>query len=1453
MPTTIEQLELEVQSSATSAVSGLEALSASLEKVKAATKGGMGLANVSKRLEGLNTALSSLDTSNFDKISKVAESLEKLNGVSGLKISSTIAKQLIEIGNASASLNNTDFGGVRRLSYAVASLNGLNATASSLSSMVRQLKKLPEVVNAINSLDQHAFSAQTRELSAAFATLNTQLATLNETYSRLPASMRSVVSSTNQLSQANSAASGSYINLWAKVNLAMNAMRRGASMIASWINQANQYVEDVNLFDASMGKYAESAQTYAEKVGEVLGIDPGEFMRNQGTFQTIITGFGVAADKAYTMSKNLTQLGYDLGSFFNIPFESAMEKVQSGISGELEPLRRLGFDLSVARLQEEALALGIQKKVSAMTQAEKSQLRYYAMLTQVTTAQGDMARTLNAPANQLRVLQAQLRLCARALGQIFIPALNAVLPYIIAVVKAVRMLAEALAKLLGFEMPEVDYSGLDGAASATDDMNDSMADATKTANKLKRSIMGFDELNTLKKDTSTDTSNSNDLGIDLPTYDFLGDAVSNRVDEIIQKMKDWLGITDDIKTASDLLNTRLGKILTAIIDIGVAMGAWKIAKGVTEFFNTLSHFKGFSGSLFGAGFLNLLSDLEEFNKYFKDFVKNGPTFYNVTGMLSEFAGALGDCFMMLGNLKVAGALKTIQGVGEIVGGIADIVKNGPNWDNVTRVIRGISNVMIGIGALTGNIKLVGWGMALQGMLGVVTQVKNIIKAFKTGDWSDVSWESLVISSIQAIVGVAMGLGAFSKIKGAISKEKTVEPVKELADTTGQIGETVKSGLSPKLKSLAQNLGLGLVIIAEVAAAAALVVGAVILLGKELEQVGIAWEPVIENGQTVATAMGIGVGILAAVGAVTAGLGSVGTTLITNLGLGLVVLTEIGIAAGLFVAEIWLVGEGLNKISEAWSPVLDNGKQVATAVGLGTGVLVAVGVATAALGAATVASAGTIPIAIGIGTALLAELGIAAGLFIVEITKIGTGLSNINKAWQPVLQNSGTVAQGIKTGTTLLIAVGAASAALGVATVASAGLLPVAIALGTAMLVQLSDSTMKFTDGLTNVANQLSGRLAPALSNLNIVLPQLNINMKKFLTFMQAFAGYVWDYTKSSAISGLGATVDTIVGWFTRDPLEKLASDVEGVYEGTKNLNDKLNVAVPELKEAVTLLTKYRTFLDKMQSLTKGGKITLSNDIYVNMKDVGKKLVTGLAEGMESESGRLNTAANKVTTSLNRVMQNGTQPSTYSAMGRNVVSGLSSGMSGFATPFNNITRTMSSWASNFGRNMFTWGSDLMRNMVNGISSGLRSLQSQVASAASTIRSYLHFSQPDVGPLADFNTWMPDMMSQLAGGIAKDEDKVRKQVEHLAGTMSLEPTMQANVTAYSGTPTVRATSGDSSAELANAVYNAVSTALNEQAGTNEDNGTPIIINLGNEQIASFLVKQNRRTALISGGRA
>ena len=745
MSTTIESLELQVQSSANSAVGGIDALTASLSKLKNATKGGVGLTSVANQLRNLNTALQSVDSSSADKIDKLANSLNKLKSLGSIKISSSIGNQLKNIGSAASALNTADLSGIGRLATALQPLNNIGK-ASGLQSAITQLKKLPELAQTLNSINWSTLTSQLQQLANALAPLANQLNTVASAFSALPSNIRRVVTATNSMTQANNRASTSYVNLWAKARMAYNAVRTGARIIASWITESNDYIENLNLFNVSMGQYAAEAQKYAEQVAEIMGIDPSEWMRNQGVFNTIITGFGVASDKAYLMSKNLTQLGYDISSFYNISFEDAMTKLQSGISGELEPLRRLGYDLSVARLQQEALNLGITKSVSAMTQAEKSQLRYYAIMTQVTSAQGDMARTLNAPANQLRILQAQVTQCARALGNIFIPVLNAVLPYAIALAKVIRILANSIASLFGFSLPEIDYSGLGSAVGGADDLTDSLGNAGEEAKKVKNALLGIDELNVLSKDDGASGGGGaggagglGDLGIELPEYDFLGDAVSTKVDEIVQKMKDWLGLTDEIDTWSEFFHTRLGHILTTVGAIGLGLAAWKISKGVIETLAWIDTMKGHGLSnpltiavgisllvtgiaLEWSGIIDtILNELDGEN--FAQIISGGvltvgggaflgkgiATWITTAFADSAVAQALATAAtnLGLGSAGAAGAAigagvaGIIAGIPAYITGIYDAIKNGLNWLNGLLIPAGSTAAAAGIGAIIG--------------------------------------------------------------------------------------------------------------------------------------------------------------------------------------------------------------------------------------------------------------------------------------------------------------------------------------------------------------------------------------------------------------------------------------------------------------------------------------------------------------------------------------------------------------------------------------------------------------------------------------------------------------------------------------------------------------------------------------------------------------------------------
>jgi len=356
------------------------------------------------------------------------------------------------------------------------------------------------------------------------------------------------------------------------------AFRKIKSVMSDWVQSSMDYTENMNLFNVAMGKYASEAKAYAEQVSEIMGIDPSTWMRNQGVFMTLATGFGIGGEEAAFMSKNLTQLGYDISSFYNIPVEKAMQKLQSGISGELEPLRRLGYDLSQAKLQAIALSHGIDQSVSSMTQAQKAELRYYAIMTQVTQVQGDMARTLESPANQMRVFAATTTQASRALGNLFIPILNNVLPYAIAFVNVIRWVASEIAALFGYNPDdwkvEFDTSGITtGAETATD----AIGDTTAAIKDLKNQTMGFDELNVISKDTGSGSSVGSSsiggsLGLPLEGYDFLGDAVESKTSQIFE---DW---KEKLTPFVDWLTENFDTILETVGLIGAGLLAWKLSE-----------------------------------------------------------------------------------------------------------------------------------------------------------------------------------------------------------------------------------------------------------------------------------------------------------------------------------------------------------------------------------------------------------------------------------------------------------------------------------------------------------------------------------------------------------------------------------------------------------------------------------------------------------------------------------------------------------------------------------------------------------------------------------------------------------------------------------------------------------------------------------------------------------
>lgn len=743
----IQGLEFQIVNDSTQAVTGLQNLINTLNRLKTATNGGAtGLSKTAQGIRELSNSLKGLNSGDASqKITRLTNALTALSQVGNVKISSSIANQLTAINTALAGLKWTDGDKLTSLANGLRPLSELGK--ANMTTFINQLSKLPKVIEDLEAADIDKFTQQMTALAAAMKPFADEMQKVSNGFSVFPSKIQKLITSTekyNASARKATSTTGKFTSGLKALNVAAVAItfRKIGHFIAQAVTESNKYQEDLNLFTVALGQYAAEAQNYAEKVSDVMGIDPAQWLRNQGVFNTLLTGFGDTAERAQLMSQNLTQLGYDISSFFNISIEDAMQKLQSGISGELEPLRRLGYDLSQARLEQTALNLGIKESVANMTQAEKAELRYYAIMTQVTTAQGDMARTLEAPANQLRILQAQLTQAARAIGNIFIPALNAILPYAIAVVQVIREIANALANLAGFKLTEVDYSGVNSAAVGAGSLADNLDDAAGAAKKLKQYTAGFDELNVFAPNTGSGSGagagGAGGFDFDLPTYDFLGDAVQTRIGEIQKMIEDTLA---EITTIVSGFMLAVGAILV-VTGVNIPLGVGLMAAGAVGLAATV-----------GLNWTAMSSEL-------------ASTLALITGVVGGFLLALGAIMAFSGaNLPLGIALMALGGASLVTAAVI-------NWHNSDRHLTDALTTLTGV--LAGASLAVGAMLAFTGVatgLGIALMAVGAVTLVSA---AALNWNSIPdalaspLSRVGLLVsGATLALGAILAFSGCM--------------------------------------------------------------------------------------------------------------------------------------------------------------------------------------------------------------------------------------------------------------------------------------------------------------------------------------------------------------------------------------------------------------------------------------------------------------------------------------------------------------------------------------------------------------------------------------------------------------------------------------------------------------------------------------------------------------
>ena len=726
----ITSLSVEISAESQGAEINIDKLATAISNLR--TKGNV--TKVVNSLDKLSASISALKQasagmSGLDKITSFLNGLSNVNTTASAKSINTVVNAIKKIPAAASGLNGVDFysmsGSITQLTNALAPLSILDASnLKALGSAFNAIGKVPDLTDKLKAADLDAFSDSCNKISTALTPLASQLDKVGNAFAKLPPQLSKVVTQANRVTAANEKQRKSYLSLSNQMNGFMRNMAKLVSLkaIAEYLGNAvakfNDFYEATDLFHNAMGNLSGEADTLISKMQGLLGVDPTKAMTYMATIQSLGTSFGLASDKAYVLSKNLTQLAYDEGSYWNKDVAETFTAMSSAISGEIEPIRRLGVDLSQARLQQELLALGFNKQVSSLSQADKAVLRYIAIMKQTANVQGNLAQTIQSPANQIKILKAQLDMLAKSVGSLLYPALKSILPPLIAAVQLIREFVEWVAKLMGVKVVFTDFTKSADSVGGIGDAMDNTADSTKKAAKaLKDYTMGFDELNIIDPTQGSSGSGSgasagNILGdVDLSGYDMFkqyNEEFAKQIDAVKQKIKD---------------------LIPLIATVATALAAWKLTNLIMDIVDAISKMNALKSIVLGLGVFTVGIVLEITG--IKDAIENGVNGKNfaeiVLGALIGTTGAaiLGKGIAQFivtgfGSSAVGQAIKAAGGstagaiIGAAVGGIVtgipmfvtgvyDAVKNGLNTLNGILIPLGSTMAGAGIGAIIGSL------------------------------------------------------------------------------------------------------------------------------------------------------------------------------------------------------------------------------------------------------------------------------------------------------------------------------------------------------------------------------------------------------------------------------------------------------------------------------------------------------------------------------------------------------------------------------------------------------------------------------------------------------------------------------------------------------------------------------------------------------------------------------
>lgn len=718
MPT-VDQLDIELAASSQKASAAIDTLISKLGVLSKALNVNINTSGIDK----LSTSLQNLSGTNIDRsitnmtsaMARLAKSSQGLGtAASGLPTFTNALNKTFSVmaRTSEISQGTTQFtSALARLANAggkaTQAASGINALTKSVQSFFVAMQNAPEISqNTLRLVEALAklSGVSTRNWSGASKGIQTLASATSSAAGRIKSSCNGISSAYKSVGKGSSALTlaTTRVSSMVKAFIGLRAVQALYSWSKEAVSLGSSITEVENVVDTAFGNMSQKAYDFASTASSQFGLSELAAKQYSGTMMAILKSSGVAQSAASDMSLTLAGLAGDIASFYNIDTDLAFEKIRSGITGEVEPLRQLGINMSVANIEAYALSQGITASYDSMNSAEKTLLRYNYLLSVTGDQQGDFSKTSGTWANQVRLLQLQWQMLSATIGQAFIAVLT---PVVTALNKLIAKLQVAATAFRNFVLAVTgaNLGGASGAVqnavsglsdssdtlsnlgSASDSAASGLSDASDSAATLKKtlSVLPFDELNQLGTQNSSSGSSGGGTGSDLGSvgsFD-IGDSTpidqaSGKLDGMLSKLRaiadifkagffnglgDYIPQLEDINQKIQMLKKNLQEIFT---DSDVVSAAQSFGTKVVYALGQITGAVASIGLTIGQNLIGGASLYVEQNKdKIKTFFVNA---FDVSGAIAEQAGkiaaAIADIFSVFGSEKAQQVTADIIGI-----------------------------------------------------------------------------------------------------------------------------------------------------------------------------------------------------------------------------------------------------------------------------------------------------------------------------------------------------------------------------------------------------------------------------------------------------------------------------------------------------------------------------------------------------------------------------------------------------------------------------------------------------------------------------------------------------------------------------------------------------------------------------------------------------------------------